>query len=172
MVLPIVFVVIVVVIIVAVIWWWKNRSESPEGSVAQTGGFTGDIIKVELDGNDRVLSISELEVYSGGKNVALKGKASQSSAYDASKFPPEKAIDGVNTGEYPDFTHTKDQPAPSFTLVLDKAYPIDLVKIYNRVGYESRMDKMTVTITNSETGDSVVQHFLKTGRYSEWKVPN
>jgi len=168
MVLPIVLVVVIVVVIVAVIWWWKNRSESPEESVMQTGGFTGDTIKVELDGSDRVLSISELEVYSGGKNVAPNGKVSQSSAYDASKFPPERAIDGVNTGEYPDFTHTEEEATPSFVLVLDKAYPIDSIKIYNRVGYECRMDKMTITITNSETGETLVQYFARTGRAAEW----
>src|SRR4030095_2813377 len=48
-------------------------------------------VRVELPGKDRILSLAEVEVFSGGKNIATKGTASQSSIDYGGE--PARAID-------------------------------------------------------------------------------
>ena len=53
---------------------------------------TGRFVRISLPGKDRILSLAEVQVFSGAENVALKGEAKQSSTdYDG---PAKLAIDG------------------------------------------------------------------------------
>ena len=63
---------------------------------ANAGIKKARFVRVELPGEQRLLSLAEVQVFSGGANVATKGKASQSSTdYDG---PAALAIDGNTNG--------------------------------------------------------------------------
>lgn len=90
-------------------------------------------VRIELPGKGKILSLAEVEVIRGGKNVALSGKASQSStAYEGE---PGKAIDGNRNGDYQaakSTTHTAAEDDPWWELDLGKAGAVDEVLIWNR----------------------------------------
>src|SRR5262249_36290728 len=105
----------------------------PKGLTAAAPANRGRYVRVELPGNRKTLTLAEVEVYSGGRNVAGQGKASQqSTAYggDASK-----AIDGNKSGAYGDGgqTHTEENSRnPWWEVDLGAEYPIDSILVYNR----------------------------------------
>lgn len=80
-----------------------------------------------------ILCLAEVEVFSDGKNVALQGKATQSSTIGANGSA-DKAIDGDRTGEYKKrhISHTKKAKANWWLLDLGKEYPITSIVIFNR----------------------------------------
>ena len=90
-------------------------------------------VRIVLPGKERILSLAEVEVIRDGENVALSGKASQSStAYEGK---PGKAMDGNRDGDYQaakSTTHTAAEEDPWWELDLGKAGPIDEVLIWNR----------------------------------------
>ena len=61
-------------------------------------------VRISLSGNDRVLTLAEVEVVSGGKNIAPTGKASQSTV--GAGGVPERAIDGNKDSDYNKNGHT------------------------------------------------------------------
>jgi putative heme-binding domain-containing protein len=93
----------------------------------------GRYVRVELPGRRKTLTLAEVEVYSGGRNVARQGRAMQkNTAYggDASK-----AIDGNTSGHYGDGgqTHTEENTSnPWWEVDLGAEFPIDSIVVYNR----------------------------------------
>jgi hypothetical protein len=79
--------------------------------------------------NDRPLNIAEIEVYSGGVNVAKNAtKTESSSQYSANSYKPTNLIDGNMSN----FAHTNNSGTNWFKITLDKQYPIEKVMVYNR----------------------------------------
>ena len=79
--------------------------------------------------NNRPLNIAEIEVYSGGVNVATKAtKTESSSQYTANYYKPKNLIDGNMSN----FAHTHGGGTNWFKITLDKQYPIEKVMVYNR----------------------------------------
>jgi len=79
--------------------------------------------------NNRPLNIAEIEVYSGGVNVATKAtKTESSSQYSANSYKPTNLIDGNMSN----FAHTNGSGTNWFKITLDKQYPIEKVMVYNR----------------------------------------
>jgi len=75
------------------------------------------------------LQFYEVQVISGGTNVALQGTATQSSTYlDVSTFDASFAIDGSNST----FSHTKELPNQWWQVDLNSVEDIDRVVILNR----------------------------------------
>jgi hypothetical protein len=66
-------------------------------------------VRLELPGNDKYLSLAEVEVYKGNTNIALKGEASQSST--AFGGEARFAIDGNKDGDFDkkSTTHTDNR---------------------------------------------------------------
>lgn len=94
--------------------------------------LSGRYVRLELPGKDKILSLAEVQVFSGSSNIASSGKASQSStAYDG---PAELAIDGNTNGDYAakSVTHTAISENPWWELDLRKSAPIDRLVIWNR----------------------------------------
>ncbi|MFQ3650671.1 MAG: discoidin domain-containing protein, partial [Gemmataceae bacterium] len=93
----------------------------------------GRYVRIELPGKLRTLTLAEVEVFSGGVNVARKGKATQhSTAYGGEA---SKAIDGNTAGEYNagSSTHTREGvDNPWWEVDLGKEYPLETVVIHNR----------------------------------------
>ena len=78
-----------------------------------------------------------MQVFSGGGNVAVKGKASQSST--GFNGPAALAIDGNTDGDYStakSTTHTQEEQGPWWEVDLGSASRIDKVVIWNRTDSE------------------------------------
>ena len=101
--------------------------------VAQkTDAVKARFVRVELNGENKILSLAEVQVFADGTNVATTGKASQSStAFDG---PAELAIDGKTTGVFTDksTTHTATSSSPWWELDLGKTTAIDKVDVWSR----------------------------------------
>ena len=109
-------------------------------------------VKIELPGTGRTLTLAEVEVFSGGANIAKGGKAHQSST--ASGGSAEKAIDGNKNPAYGGGgqTHTNEgSNNPWWELDLGRAVPIDQVSVWNRNegNLGDRLDDFTLTLLDS-----------------------
>jgi hypothetical protein len=89
-------------------------------------------VRIELPGKNKILSLAEVQVFSGGKNVARGGKATQSSVdYNG---PPELAIDGNTSGVFDEksTTHTKQETDPWWEVDLGDEREIESITLWNR----------------------------------------
>jgi azurin/lysophospholipase L1-like esterase len=119
----------------------------------QNESTRGRYIRISLPRNG-TLTLSEVEVYSDGKNVGPKGKASQSStSHDAGA---QRAVDGNNSGRFGDGgqTHTAENELnPWWELDLGSELPLDKVVLWNRTEengqFVSRLDGYTLTILDT-----------------------
>lgn len=89
----------------------------------------------------QLIHLAEVEVYSGGTNVARNGKASQSTtAYGGEAA---RAIDGNTSGEFANnsVSHTADgDPNPFWEVDLGQELPLERVALWNRTdGLEKRL---------------------------------
>ncbi|MFT7515598.1 MAG: hypothetical protein ACI9QL_004832, partial [Candidatus Omnitrophota bacterium] len=112
---------------------------------------TGQFVRIELQGGKRILTLAEVKVIAGGKNVAPAGKASQSSV--ASGGVPARAIDGKTDASYESngLTHTNEQKDPWWELDLGKPVAIDQIEIYNRGdGLEDRLEAFTLSVLDAQ----------------------
>jgi putative heme-binding domain-containing protein len=93
----------------------------------------GRYVRIELPGRQRTLTLAEVEVFSGGRNVARQGRATQKNTAHGGNAA--RAIDGNKSGTYADGgqTHTEEGTAnPWWEVDLGAELPIDAVVIYNR----------------------------------------
>jgi putative heme-binding domain-containing protein len=117
----------------------------------------GRYVRVELPGRQRTLTLAEVEVYSGGVNVARKGKARQSStSHDGDAA---RAIDGNTSGNYGDGgqSHTREGTRnPWWEVDLGREYPVEKVVVYNRTdgNLGSRLKGFTLKVLDG--GEAVV----------------
>ncbi|HVE40795.1 MAG TPA: DUF1549 domain-containing protein, partial [Planctomycetota bacterium] len=101
------------------------------------------IVRVELPGKQRYLHLAEVQVFSRGENVALKGTAKQSSTDFGGDA--KRAIDGNTNGDYNanSVCHTGLEDNPWWEVNLGKEFPVDKVVLWNRTdggdGVSSRM---------------------------------
>ena len=97
--------------------------------------MTGRFVRIDLPGTAKMLSLAEVQVYSGETNLALRGKASQVST--AFEGEASRAIDGNMNGDYfaaNSVTHTATQDDPWWELDLGNPAPIDKIAVWNRTG--------------------------------------
>lgn len=94
--------------------------------------FTGQYIRIELPGVERTLSLAEVRVYSGERNIVLQGKPSQSSTF--SDAVAARAIDGKFDGGFfgGSVASTSAQANPWWELDLGSEKSITKVVIDNR----------------------------------------
>ena len=120
---------------------------SPEGK-----GVRGRYVRIELPGKQRTLTLAEVEVSSGGRNVARLGKASQKNT--AHGGDAKHAIDGNKDPSYGagGQTHTEEGTQdPWWEVDLGAEYPVDEVVVYNRVDGElgSRLKGFTLKVLDA-----------------------
>ena len=130
-----------------------KAASAPAAAGTVTTGKPARFVRVELPGDERVLTLAEVEVFSGGKNIAREGKASQSSTDHGGVA--QRAIDGNKNPEFGSGgqTHTKDgggSTNPWWELDLGAAKDIEKVGVWNRSGYESRLDGFTLTLLDAD----------------------
>jgi putative heme-binding domain-containing protein len=93
----------------------------------------GRYIRIEIPGKNKTLSLAEVEVMSGGRNVARGGKATQKNTSNGGVA--SRAIDGNTSGRYGagSITHTVESiDDPWWEVDLRAVYPIDSISVYNR----------------------------------------
>ncbi|MCY2963574.1 MAG: DUF1553 domain-containing protein [Planctomycetota bacterium] len=95
---------------------------------------SGRYVRIELPGEGKILSLAEVEIFSGSDNLAKRGKATQSSVdYNG---PPELAIDGNSDGDFEkrSVTHTKTEANPWWEVDLGDTRRFDRIVVWNRTG--------------------------------------
>ncbi|MFM8272023.1 MAG: PVC-type heme-binding CxxCH protein [Gemmata sp.] len=127
---------------------------------AETGAKPDDLVtdkparfvRIELPGNKRILTLAEVEVVSDGKNIAKTGKATQSSTNG--NAVAARATDG---NKDPDFnkqgqTHTTNagEKNPWWELDLGQSVKVEKIGIWNRSGFEGRLDGFTLTLLDAD----------------------
>ncbi|XP_062278797.1 fucolectin-4-like [Scomber scombrus] len=122
-------------------------------TVTVTKHVEGRYVTVVLPGSRRVLTLCEVEIYGyrapTGENLALQGKATQSSMY-LFKLA-YNAVDGnraSNVGQA-SCTHTNNDFSPWWRLDLQKTHKVFSVKITNRDTQEQRLDGAEIRIGDS-----------------------
>ncbi len=157
----------------------KKKTTKSKPTVQLTTGNPARFVRIELPGQKRVLTLNEVEVISGGENIARNGKASQSSV--GAGGVPARAIDGNKDPDYRKGgqTHTSNSgtTGPWWELDLGKEQTIDKVSVWNRKGYEGRLDGFTLQLldkdrkktfeqTNISAGENIVIDVKKKGKTS------
>jgi len=82
----------------------------------------------DKDGDDHWMNLAEVEVFSGGVNVASSKTVTASSVYESNQFPHSFLVDGNKTN----FAHTQNNPVEWFLIDLGQDYEIEKVVITNR----------------------------------------
>jgi hypothetical protein len=115
--------------------------------------LVGRFIRIEIPGPQKILSLAEVQVFSGSENVARKGTAAQSST--GFEGVPARAIDGNTEGEYykaNSVTHTNTESNPWWEVRLAEAQPVERVVIWNRTdgGTGARLVNFRVILLDDE----------------------
>ncbi len=155
----------------------KQRLEasSAGGIEIGKGPIRPRFVRVGLPGKKGWLSLAEVQVFSGGTNIAVKGSARQSST--AFNGPPALAIDGKTNGDFntaKSTTHTSDDQDPWWEVDLGTPSAIDKVVIWNRTdgGVGSRLAGFRVALLDAERKPLFVyRQAAAPGPSSEFKVP-
>ena len=101
----------------------------PEVARAQAGRF----VRLEASGSNRILSLAEVQVWSRGTNLALRGTAKQSST--GYLGDAVRAIDGNTDGRYEQgrsTTHTETEKDPWWEVDLGVEVPVETIAVWNR----------------------------------------
>jgi azurin len=119
-------------------------------------------VRVELP-RTGTLTLAEVEVFSGGQNIARGGKATQVNT--SNNGAASRAIDGKTDGDYGSgtLTHTREETKnPWWEVDLGAEQPIDSVAIWNRREGElgRRLDGFTLTLLDGSRHEV----FSKTGQ--------
>ncbi len=115
--------------------------------------MTGRYVRVEIPGNEKMLSLAEVQVMHQDQNRATQGTASQSSTgFDG---PASLAIDGNTNGQYTEAkstTHTQITADPWWELDLKSTMPIDRLVIWNRTdpGTVERLSNFVVSVLDEQ----------------------
>ena len=121
------------------------------GPVAK--GTVGRYVRIELP-RKGTLTLAEVEVLSGGTNVARRGKASQKNT--ASGGDAARGIDGNKSGTYGDGgqTHTEEETEnPWWEVDLGEEYPIDQINVFNRTEIPDRLRNFTLLVLDEKRGE-------------------
>jgi hypothetical protein len=113
----------------------------------------GRYVRVELPGQQKMLSLAEVEIFSDGKNIATGGEATQSST--GFEGPANLANDGNTDGRYNEArstTHTEISDNPWWEIDLKESLPIDRLVIWNRTdeGTVERLKDFRVLVLDQD----------------------
>ncbi len=113
----------------------------------------GRYVRIDLPGKGKMLSLAEVQVFSGADNIAIGGEAKQSST--DFEGVAKRAIDGNTDGRYNEAkstTHTAASDDPWWEVDLTNARPIDRVMVWNRTdsGLHVRLSDFRVSVLNDK----------------------
>ncbi len=121
----------------------------PSGEAARP---KASFVRIQLPGKSKILSLAEVQVFSGGANIASAGTAKQSTTgYSGAA---KRAIDGNTDGNYENnsTTHTETEDSPWWELALKEAVPVDRVVVFNRTdnSLQSRLKGAVVELLDHD----------------------
>ncbi len=107
-------------------------------------------VRVEFPGANRTIPLAELEVFSGGANVALHGKATQSSTAEGAVA--SRAIDGVTEGEVEknSISLTESSDNPWWEVDLGATLPLDRIVMWGRTGLDPTPSGLKVVLLDEQ----------------------
>jgi len=142
---------------------------SVEAIKGQAAARRGRFVRVSLPGTGRFLHLAEVQVISGGKNVAPSGKARQSST--AFNGPAEAGNDGNTDGTYANgsVTHTAQETNPWWEVDLGSETDIDRIAVFNRTdgSVGPRLNGYIVSILDDARKEIWSQTFAKAPAVAE-----
>lgn len=114
-------------------------------------------VRIELLGPKRALTLAEVEVFSGGENVAKKKPATQSSTVYG--CVAGRAVDGNTKNEFRkgrgSITHTSGEINPWWSVDLQQEYPVEKIVVWNRGdGCEQELANHRVVVTDGRNAKS------------------
>jgi hypothetical protein len=106
----------------------------------------GRVVRVELPGKARTLQLAEVEIFSGGHNVAPLGRATQSST--AENGVAARANDGSTDGDYTkqSVSQTLSGDDPWWELELSATEAIEKIVVWGRTGADATPSGLRVTV--------------------------
>ncbi len=126
----------------------KARKVVEPTAETNISGKPARFVRIELPGDQRILTLAEVEVISSGKNIAKDGNATQSSTNGEGHAA--RALDG---NKDPDWkkggqTHTTNAGSnnPWWEVELKTSAEIEKVTLWNRIGFENRLNGFTLTL--------------------------
>ena len=118
-----------------------------------SGTVVGRYVQVEITGKS-VLCLAEVEVFSDSRNIAPRGKATQSSNFDQTPRPAtaDKAIDGNTNGDIAagSLTHTKPDINPWWEVDLERDRELSKIVIWNRNEKQQRLDGFKLSVLSAD----------------------
>jgi len=117
---------------------------------AESKGPTARFVRIELPAKNQSLQLAEVQVFSGGENVALKGEAKQSSTY--MNAAAARATDGKTDGEYDkgSVAHTEAQDNPWWEVDLKEARVLERIVVWNRAEAGERLKGFRVVALDAD----------------------
>lgn len=109
-------------------------------------GKPARFVRIEIPGEKQCLQIAEIEILSGGKNVAKAGKATQSTTGHGGEAG--RAMDGDKSPAYgKGMTHTQEnKPNPWWEIDLGSSLSIDTIQLWSRQGFPERLGGFTLSL--------------------------
>ena len=107
-------------------------------------------VRVELPGAAKILSLAEVEVFSGGKNIAASGAASQSSTAEGADAG--RATDGRTDGDFGknSVSQTESGENPWWELDLKTTQPLERIVVWARTGAEATPAGLRVVVLDEQ----------------------
>ena len=119
-----------------------DESAKPSLATSKPARF----VRIEIPGEKECLQIAEIEIMSGGKNIAKGGKATQSTTRNGGDA--NRAMDGDKNPNYGNgMTHTQEnQPNPWWEVDLGSAQQVDAISLWSRRGFSDRLGDFTLQL--------------------------
>ena len=109
-------------------------------------------LRIQIPGDAKILSLAEVQVFSGGTNIAGDGTATQSTT--DFEGPARLAIDNNTDGNFQNksVTHTAISKDPWWELELRTAAPVEKIAIWNRIGngIHTRLANFTIQVLDAD----------------------
>jgi hypothetical protein len=139
-------------------------------TIGKANTAKGRYIRVELSGKEKMISLAEVQAFSEGKNVALQGKATQSTTDYAGEA--KRAIDGNTSGDYfkdNSVTHTAASDDPWWELDLGAVKNLSEIVLWNRTdgGTATRLNGVKISLLDAERKPAFTRTLAKAPAVSE-----
>ena len=151
-----------------------SKSDSA-GQPRREGPLTTRFLRIELPGQDKILSLAEVQAFQGEQNVAAGRDATQSSVdYEGA---PARAVDGNTDGHYfnaASTTHTKAENDPWWEVDLGMNASINRVAVWNRTdsaGIGKRLDGFRLVLLDADREPVFVSTMAQSLAVVEMAIP-
>ncbi len=116
------------------------------------GPTQGRFVRIEIAGDKKIVSLAEVQIFRGDENLAVKGKATQSSTFGGAG--PERALDGQTDGDYDkgSVTHTNEEKNPWWEVDLGQTSTLERIAIWNRTDHnlQSRLKDYQLSVLDEQ----------------------